>query len=214
MYIRDGMNAIRCLIFAAIACIVACDSSKESIVSAQLAQGDVADITSAVAILGKRLALVTGVDEKSIRPVVSGTTVRYTVVVPPSSEARLKAVLMAKGEFKIAPTDGVGEPWLSDEDVAYADAFCNGDSCYVRVTAKPAAARRLTDLTTANVGREIAMSWNGQPVVTAPVLGPFGEEPVQFGPLSQEDAKVAALVLRTGRLPLSVLDATIDSAPK
>jgi hypothetical protein len=171
-------------------------------------------MASAMAILGKRLALITGVDEKSLRPVVTRATVRYTIVVPPNSEAFLRAALMAKGELKIAPTDGVGEPWLSDQDVASADAFCSGDSCYVRVTAKPAAARRLIDLTTANVGRHITMSWNGRPLITAPVLGPFGDGPVQFGPLSDEDAKVAALVLRTGRLPVSVLDATIIAAPK
>ena len=94
------MNAIRCLIFAAITCMAACGSDTESTVSAQLAQGDATDTASTMAILGKRLALITGVDDKSLRPVVSGATVRYTVVLPPNSETFLRAVLMAKGELK------------------------------------------------------------------------------------------------------------------
>ena len=207
----DSMKAIRYFIAASIFCVAACSSGRESVVIVRLAPSDAAAVASAAAILGKRLVLVSGVDEESLRPVVSGTTVRYDVVLPPGSEELLHATLVAKGELEIAPSDGLGEPWLSDQDVAAADAYLSRGSSYVRVTAKPAAARRLVNLTTANVGRNLTMSWNGRALMTAPVLGPFGDGPVQFGPLSDEEAKVAALVLRTGRLPVSVIDATITA---
>jgi hypothetical protein len=190
--------------------LVAC-ASKEPVSIVTVSVG-ASDPTSTASILRKRLSLISGVAEPELRPEISGSTIRFHLSIPNSVRPLVVPVLSSPGELRLAPSDAPDQIWLSESDVVTATTTLESDSWMVSVAISKEAGHRLVASTSSNLGRRITISWNGRALISAPVRGPFGDGPIQFGPLSQEEAKIASLVLRTGKLPQPVTAVSVAGA--
>jgi hypothetical protein len=106
----------------------------------------------------------------------------------------------------VGPADTPASSWISDHDVLKAEVIRIGEDPYVQVWLSDNASRRLADLTSRNVDRILLVQWDGNAVVTAPILGTIEDELV-FNAPSLSEGRLMKIVLEAGRLPMTIENA-------
>ena len=159
-----------------------------------------------VEILSRRFSEVLPSRGSTVAATVTDRTITFTFRGAVPAEDELHYLTFTRGELSVGPADDTASTWVSDRDVQKASFDQMGEVPYVQVWLNPDTGRRLTEITSTNVGRMLLVRWDGKEVVTAPILGAIGNEMV-FNTPSLSEARLMKIVLQVGRLPTTIEDA-------
>jgi hypothetical protein len=164
------------------------------------------DLDRTADILRRRFTEILPSRRSSVEASVADRTITFTFRGSAPAEDDLHYLTFTRGELVVGPADTPASSWISDHDVLKAEVIRIGEDPYVQVWLSDNASRRLADLTSRNVDRILLVQWDGNAVVTAPILGTIEDELV-FNAPSLSEGRLMKIVLEAGRLPMTIENA-------
>ena len=126
----------------------------------------------------------------------------------------LRYLYETRGEYRVFATDESGETvdWITNRDIVAADGGkgSNGPTVFLGLGAD--ATRRVGEISAEHIGATIQSSLDGQLIFEKTVTWPIGRF-YQFEVEDIEQARLLAIVLRHGALPVEVTDYAVPDAP-
>ena len=179
------------------------EPSVSATLTVQLVEATPQNVDRTVEVLTRRFTEILPAWKSSVTASVIDRTITFTFRGAAPAEDELHYLTFTRGELLVGPADDPRHSWVSDRDVRDAAVTHIGDDPFLNVRLNPDASRRLAEETAKNVGRTLLVTWDGQEILTAPILGPFGEEFV-FNAPSISEGQLMRVVLKAGRLPTTV----------
>jgi hypothetical protein len=160
------------------------------------------DVARTADILAARFDEITPSRRSTITATPAGHTITFTFRGEHAKAEFLRPLALTRGVLRIGPADQPDETWASDADVERVEMLLQ-DHTVISLRLTREAGARLLDATSKNKGRMLVTSWDGRPLLYAPILGPFGEAFQFTAPGSREEGHVVLNALRHGRLPVA-----------
>jgi hypothetical protein len=142
----------------------------------------------------------------STASVIEGSTIRFTFRNGAPEPAVLEYLYATPGRVRAAlVTDRSGPAWFTDKDIRRAAVVYSDSMRTLQVRLTPEAGQRLLRLTSENLGRVVAMTFDGETLMEARINGTFGDRFQLAGQELDAGRDVAlAVILTTGALPADV----------
>ncbi len=187
--------------------LASCEARPGARLELAIASEDAGVIRRAQAVLYNRLREASGGYLADVRTAYFPEMKKlvYEIAAGAPGKDALKYLYETRGEYRVFITDEDGEAtdWITNEDVADADAGKARRGPTVFVGLAPLSARRVADVSGDYIGTTIHTSLDGELIYETTLTWPI-QRFYQFEVGTLEEAEVLAVVLKFGALPTDV----------
>jgi len=170
------------------------------------------EIAGAAQVLKARFEDVTPGSFPSVTSTISGHTLSFEFRGGAPTETSVRLLSSERAEFAIVAAGDASDVWVTDADVLEARTATKAGAEFLGVKLKPEAGKRLEARTAANVGKMLAVNWDGREVTSLQIQGAYGEN-FEFPVPSEDLGRIMQATLGHGRLQIRMRSFDYRVAP-